>query len=324
MSELDEVANRVAELVQGSVLALPSLPFLSTKLNPLHPAAQEQIRRQGSTGGASQLVSVGRSPTGVVALITQTCDLQRRRTLAGRDLVQVAQVVSLTGREAGDALSMTKPQYVPLPWYGDDYFVDLDHVASVDRAALMTVKTLSGPEEADRRDFAYLVGRYYSRAAFPDDVVRALSPLQKKMSGARNSALLTVRKQIEEIRVLPDPPFDSLDRSHLTIYFLINSSWYPDIAAASLERTPGRELFKVAELMVKAYESTEEKDHGILVSLWRVFLDRLTDDLTNLLVSNPDWPISGFTLVPVTALKAKEYRDSDVLDLGHISLGDED
>lgn len=272
------------------------------------------------------MLSVSVSPTGYVVLISQTCDLQERRTLQGRSLVQVAQVVSLADSPLlNDAISLAKPQYVPLPWFGEHYFADLDHVATVDRSLLMSIHDVASPVESQRRRFSYLLGRYYSRAAIPDDVVKALKPLQKKAEGAKQASLRRILDNaVEQIRVLPVPPFDSGEKSHLTIYLLLDPDWYPDARPTVFERQLGKAPHGVADVIVELFDKAEEADSGKIVQLWRELLDRLTLELTEKLAQNPDWPISGFTMVPVIALSASEYEESDLLDLGYLSLSDDE
>lgn len=323
------VAQRVAGLVQGVILQFPSLPFLSTHDEPLHPAAVEQVERRSKAvpnKSSGPMLSVSISPTGYVVLISQTCDLQERRTLQGRTLVQVAQVVSLADSPLlSDAMNLAKPQYVPLPWFGEHYFADLDHVATFDRSLLASIQDLSSPVESQRRRFSYLLGRYYSRPALPDDVVKALKPLQKKAEEGKQASLRRIMDDaVEQIRVLPEPPFDSGEKSHLTIYFLLDPDWYPEAQPADLGRQLGKAAHNVADALVELFDKAEDVDHGKIVQLWRELLNRFTVELNEKLAQNSSWPISGFTTVPVVALTANEYEASDLLDLGYLSLSGDD
>lgn len=99
--------------------------------------------------------------------------------MAGRALAHVAPIVTLKGSLLADAARDTRPNYIPAPWFADDAFADLDQMTAVDRSVLATIPLLASPEEDQRRHLAYRLGRYLSRAALPDNVNRALSPLQK-------------------------------------------------------------------------------------------------------------------------------------------------
>ncbi len=280
--------------------------------------------RAGSSTLTGPMLSVSRSPSGHVAVVSQTCDLQAHRTEGGRDLVHVAPVVVLTGPALRDAGNLTKPHYVPIPWFGEGHFVDLDHIAAVDRAALSSMSAVAEPGEKDRRRFAYLLGRYYSRAAFPDDVVESLKTLQGKLATASHASLRRIYDDaITQIRVLPKPPFGSLEKSHLTLYFVLKDYWYPDACPEPLERQLGKGLHDIAIPLVQMVDGREDSDSGKIKQLWRDLLDRMTGELTGRLTSNPNWNISGFTLIPVTSLSVEEYEESDALDLGHLSLPEE-
>ncbi|MFV0457401.1 MAG: hypothetical protein ACK5MT_01315 [Actinomycetales bacterium] len=112
-------------------------------------------------------------------LVTQTCDLQERRTARGQVLARVAPVVRLEGETLREARRDGRPNFVPVPWADEFAFADLDQMAVVDRGVLAEATPGARPAESERRDLSYRLGRYFSRAALPDEVQKALRPMQR-------------------------------------------------------------------------------------------------------------------------------------------------
>lgn len=317
----EAAAGAVASLRQGSVLELAGLPLLTSYDAPLHPEVPPSSSVERSDTG--RVVTL-RTPRGQVLLVSQTCDLQAHRTLAGRVIATVAPIVRLEGAEARDAERLTKPHFVPVPWLEPGAFADLDQATAVDRSTLATAGVIASPGEGDRRKLAYLLGRYLSRPALPDEVDRALVPIAVRAEGGKDAAVRRLFDEaVTEIRVLPQPEYADNVASHLTLYFVLNEDWYPDAEPVPFGRQLASGLPAVASAVIDLLENGTDSDAGKIVSLWRLFLDRITTILTDRLAKSQESRVSGFSLVPVTSLRPDEYAESDALDLGHLSLADD-
>lgn len=324
MTDMDEdggherVALAVAGLVQGQVLAMSALPVLIPRVEALHPRAREVLR--ATRGESSQVAAPMRIPSGLAMIVTQTCDLQLHRTRAGRVLSHVAPVVQLDGPIARDASRDTKPNYVPIPWLGNTYFADLDQIALIDRGLLARATPGAVPSGPQSRDLAYRLGRYFSRAAIPNNVVRVLQPLQV-ISKAKNNAVQRLLSSVTQVRVTSDPPFDQPPPYRLRITLLVDEDSYPDAAPAPYGRAEA-ELHRIAQPLVEMLDRAEDAEAGQVVTLWARVADHISARLTSSLVrGNGD--VVGIDVWVATALTANEYANSDELDFGHLSLGDE-
>lgn len=321
-AELGEVASRVAELVQGAVLRIPTLPFLTGTLSPVHPLAREVVAKlpPDNVGRLKSAVIPARTEMGLAMLLTQTCDLQERRTKGGDALVLVAPIVRLEGERHKAASSLAQPKYVPTPWIDDAYFADVGQATSIDRSVVACAELVGLPSEADRRRLAYLLGRPFSRPAIPDDVVATLKPLQKIANGKHASIRRIFDDAVDMIRVLPDEEYSSEQDPSVTVIVLIDSDWLPDSPPGILSRTLSKEPERVAELLVEAFESDGPERAGLLRRLWIEFLTRIESRVQER--TGPGSGVGKVSFTPATHLLPLTFTNSDELDLGHLSLDD--
>lgn len=204
MADTSDDAAVVATYLQGQIFELNSLPVLGSRTRSMHPVAK--LVAEKTAGTSSTLLVPVKVASGRVMLVTQTCDLQARRTERGQTLVHVAPVVELEGENLRNAHRDARPNYVAVPWLGDFLFADIDQMAAVDRGVLVEAPAGPRPSESDRRNLAYRLGRYFSRPALPDEVLAALKPLQK-FAEAKHFATGRVRDAVAQIRVSPNPDF---------------------------------------------------------------------------------------------------------------------
>lgn len=319
MTTADEAAQIVGGMRQGHVLEVSALPILSSRSGPLHPAAQEIAPRgeESAPGLAPMLVPVAIVSRRVM-VVTQTCDLQARKTSAGRVLAHVAPLVTLAGKDWDDAFRDTRPSLVRVPWAGDDQFADLDQMAAVDRGLLARAAVGPGPSEDERRPLAYRLGRYFGRAALPDEVIKALQPLQRT-ADPKHQALRKVLDAVQQIRVWSDPPYDFEGPYSLSVIIVVDSDWYPDAPPARFRDT-GKELHSTASAMVEAYDSADDTLAGVLVVLWQRFVAQLSARLDNDLAGRSGGVVQAISLAIATTLTPREFDESDALDFGHLSL----
>lgn len=322
---LDEVAESVADLVQGSVVSLPWLPVLSTTQEPLFEPARVLV----SEGAArpiqgTEFVAAAETALGQVMVITQTCDLQEHKTRAGRVLATVAPIVQLTAKDAEDARAAKKPHFVAVPWISNYAFADLDQATAIDRAVLAPTSVVAHPPEAERRRLAYLLGRAFARPALPNAVDRCLAPLRTK---AIKSKDVNVRRLLDEavlaIRVRPEPEYGS-GPVDITVWFMIDPYWIPEAEPVPFGRTLGANVQDVAGPLVQLHDAADVSEAGRIRGLWQEFLDRLAAPVRRRLEESDGGEVRSVSFEAVTALTQEEFDRSDLLDLSHLSLMPDD
>lgn len=229
--------------------------------------------------GASCLLA---EATGLV-VVSQTCDIVR--DCAERPFVLVAPVVSLTEPAAGEARRGSRPRFVPLPGLGDDRFADLDLVVTVEKSALVAAEPVRGlPDERSRRRFGDGVGRVFSRFAFPDDLSLSLRGLVARLRDKhdRNSPEGAALRELEQIRVTGVPSWGAQE---IDVF----------LTFAPATREEAGEIMSDAE--------------------WDETVDRW------LRRAEPFGVIRSVdgAMIPLDELTAREYLDSDALDLDYLS-----
>lgn len=218
-----------------------------------------------------------------LVVLTQTCDIVR--TCRERPHVELARLVKLSEPSASEARRGARPRFAPVPGVGADAFVDLDVVVTAEKSMLARAsRTLGLPSEADQRRFARGVGRAYSRFAFPDDLTVALRGLVGRIRDKhdRDSPEGRALGALEEIRITGSP------------------SWSGDLIDTFLTFAPPTR--EVADTVL----SQEEWDE--IVDQW-------------LRRAEPFGVIRSVdgSMIPLDEFTAREYVDSDPLDLDYLS-----
>lgn len=218
-----------------------------------------------------------------LALITQTCDIVR--DCGTRPHVELARVVRLDEPVAGEARRGSRPRFVPVPGAGHDTFADLDIVLTAEKSVLVqSARTEGLPSDADRRRFGRGVGRMYSRFAFPDDLNVGLRGLvgHIRHKHARASQEGRALESLEEIRITGAP------------------SWSTDAVTVFLTFAPS---------------TRGEADEVMTQEEW----DQVVDGW--LRRTEPFGVIRSIegAMIPLDELTAREYIDSDPLDLDYLS-----
>lgn len=218
-----------------------------------------------------------------LVIVSQTCDIVRdART---RPFVQLARLVRLTDQVAAEARRGTRPRFVPVPGAGLDAFCDLDVIVTAEKSLLTRWQRRVGlPTEIDRRRFGRAVGRSYSRFAFPDDLHRSLQPMVRRIRERhdRDSPEGRALSALEEIRVTGAPSW-SAPAIEVFIVFA------PPSASDAAEIMTDEEWDQIVDEWVARAEP-----HGVVRS------------------------VDG-AMIPLDELTAREYTDSDLLDLDHLS-----
>lgn len=316
MTDARDDATLVARFLQGQVFDLPALPIVASDARSMHPLAREAAaRRSGTSPTFIVAVRVG---SGKVMLLTQTCDLQARRTERGQTLAHVAPIVELEGETLRNAQRDARPNYVACPWLGDAWFADMDQMAPVDRGVLASATVGPAPTEDHRRDLAFRLGRYFSRPALPDEVLEALRPLQK-IAEANHAATKRVRDAVHEIRVFAEPDYNSQGPWSLKVVLVVDGAWAPDVEPAEFRQT-GKHLPDITQPMTELFDSAEPSSVASLVTLWGRFCAHLRARLLKDLNKRSGGLVADVAVGFQTALTPVDFGESDVLDFGHYSL----
>lgn len=119
-------------------------------------------------------------------VVSQTCDLMR--PFAARPIVQVAAIVTLPADALERVAKGYSPQYLTIgPLKGQNFAVDLDRVACVEKRVVANWQRERGCETDDeRRAVANAISRHKHRFAFPDAFQVALKPLRSWIEKRRS------------------------------------------------------------------------------------------------------------------------------------------
>lgn len=118
------------------------------------------------------------------------------------------------------------PRFAMVPGVLDKQLVaDLDRTMTLEKPVLERWDKVSGcRNDEERRKFANALARKRGRAAFPDDFVTLIKPLQdkcKKKHG-NDSALGRTLEALLEIRVQPYPHWDGEQSKKVKFLFLLS------------------------------------------------------------------------------------------------------
>ena len=215
------------------------------------------------------------------ALITQTCDIVRR--CFDRPFVEICSLVAVDEPVCREIERGRRPNYAFIPSLADRFLVaDLDRVMTVEKSVVAAWKRVEGcrsDEEARRLSLA--LARKRARTAYPDDFVAFASPLVKRMSSKHDKESEEGRalRSLREIRVRAAPSWDAAEVD-LTFWFVRNED-------EPAFENKGWDQYCEAWLTRVPAKGRFKTVEGVVQTL---------DDLT-----------------------AREYVESDPLDLDHLS-----
>lgn len=215
------------------------------------------------------------------AVITQTCDIIRN--CSERPFVEVSPLVEVDEDRLHEIERGRRPNYAYLRGISDRRLVaDLDRVMTVEKSVVGRWERIAGClDESDSRRLSLALSRKRARIAFPDDFGAFAAPLTHRMSEKHDKGSDEGRalRALREIRVRAAPSWDA-DTIQLTFWF-IRSEHQP-----TFEKQGWDVLLRAWLARVPAMGRFAEVD-GAVVTL---------NDLT-----------------------ARDYVESDPLDLDHIS-----
>lgn len=215
------------------------------------------------------------------AVVTQTCDIVR--ACGVRPFVHVCPLVEVDAARLHEIRRARRPNYGFVPGTASRRLVaDLDRVMTVEKAVVAEWSRVAGThDDEEARAFRLALTRNRSRVAFPDDFVRLVSPLTRRMSKKHRVRSEEGRalRALREIRVRAAPSWRAAEIELLFLF--VRSDTAPTFASRS----------------------------------WDTYLDLWLHRVR---------PVGRFTRIDgvvqtLAALTAREYVESDPLDLDHLS-----
>lgn len=226
-------------------------------------------------------VEISESKESGFAVVTQTCDIGR--DCDKRPFLEVCPLVEVDEEELHRIMRGQRPGYAYIPGVSDQRLVaDLDRVMTVEKPVVAQLKRVAGCHSDDEsRRLSLALARKRARTAFPDDFVECAKPLQTRMSKKHDKESDEGRalRALREIRVRAAPSWDA-ESVQLMFWFIRNED-----------------------------ETTFEKQS------WDVLLDAW---LKRVPAQGRFTEVFGSVLT-LDDLTAREYVESDPLDLDHLS-----
>lgn len=159
------------------------------------------------------------------AIVTQTCDIVRG--CRDRPFVQVSPLVKVAAATLREIERGRRPRYAFVPAVAAENLVaDLDRVMTVEKAILVGWTRVEGVRnENDARRFRFALTRNRARPAFPDDFVRLISDLTRRISARHDAQSDEGRalRALREIRIRAEPSWNA-DKIRVMFWFIRDES----------------------------------------------------------------------------------------------------
>lgn len=231
---------------------------------------------------ASEEINAGEAEVPGFMVATQTCDIVRG--CRDRPFVEVCALVQVEASMLGDIERGGRPRYASVPGLEQRHLVaDLDRVMTIEKAVLANwARTPGTRDDDDARRLSQSLARKRARFAFPDDFASLVSKLRGRMVSKHN-------KQSAE----------------------------------------GEALRGLREIRVRAAPSWEAE--AVEITLWFIRHDdddaltgphaeKCLDHWLELVPARGRFRVDG-VIQTLDDLTAREYLESDRLDLDHLSMG---
>ena len=154
-------------------------------------------------------------------VVTQTCDIVRG--CRDRPFVQVSPLVEVDALMLREIERGRRPRYAFVPALAAENLVaDLDRVMTVEKAVIAGWTRVEGVRhESDARRFRFALTRNRARAAFPDDFVRLISELTRRISAKHDAQSDEGRalRALREIRIRAEPSW-SAEEIRVVFWFI--------------------------------------------------------------------------------------------------------
>jgi hypothetical protein len=156
---------------------------------------------------ASEGVDTAETEVRGFMIATQTCDIVR--ACGARPFVEVCPLVEVDEVVLREVERGRRPNYAYVPGLVESQLVaDLDRVMTVEKSVVAGWKRTAGCQtESDIRRLSLMLARKRARAAFPDDFVVFATPLMNRMSSKHDKESDEGRalRALHEIRVRAEP-----------------------------------------------------------------------------------------------------------------------
>ena len=257
-----------------------------------------------------------REPLGRAVIVSQTCEVVR--SCQQRAFVHIAEVVTLEGAVLDEAKRGWRPQYVAVPWAGDDQFVDLELQGAVEKSVLLGAgRIASCPAAGMAMRFSSGLARHRSRFAFPDDLTPTLTPLVNRFREKAGKDTPQGRRidEIFEIRASATPDWNA-EAISVELIFLITPDSLPsdplpdDPPTKLLEEIGNLDAQRLAELLDDTSIDPARRN-----ALWQRLVDAWS------LRAKPTGIVQEVTAlaVPVNEFGRLDQMTAPELDLDYLS-----
>ena len=214
-------------------------------------------------------------------ILSQTCDVVR--SCVARPYLELAPLVEIDASELRAVERGRRPRYAFVPALKTRNLVgDLDRVMTVEKAVVVSWERIAGcTTDREARSLAHALARKRIRFAFPDDFTSITGKLQSRIQGKHDKQSVEgeALQALREIRVRAAPSWE--DDSVEIMFWFIRNEDQPNFSGQSWDR-----LLESWLKLVPATGRFSSVD-GVVITL---------DDLT-----------------------ARDYVESDPLDLDHLS-----
>lgn len=214
-------------------------------------------------------------------VVTQTCDIVR--SCLSRPFIEVVPLVEVDQQQVSEIQKARRPQYAYIPGVARlNLVADLDRVMTVEKAVVAEWKRQQGCRtDEEIRTLGQALARKRVRFAFPDDFIKFVSKLQDRIKKKHNKSSNEgdALRALREIRVRASPSWN--DSNIELMFWFIRDEKQVDFQ--------GLEWNQLLEQWLKLIPESGrfQEVHGLVVTL---------EDIT-----------------------AKDYVESDPLDLDHLS-----
>ena len=144
-------------------------------------------------------------------VVTQTCDIVRG--CRDRPFVQVSPLVEVDSLTLHGIERGRRPRYAFVPALAAENLVaDLDRVMTMEKAVIAGWTRVEGVRhESDARRFRFALTRNRARAAFPDDFVRLIAELTRRILAKHDAQSDEGRalRALREIRIRAEPSWSA-------------------------------------------------------------------------------------------------------------------
>jgi hypothetical protein len=236
---------------------------------------------QASREAAKQETDLAEYEVRGFVVITQTCDIVR--SCLSRPFIEVVPLVEVDQQQISEIQKARRPQYAYIPGVARlNLVADLDRVMTVEKAVVAEWKRQRGSQtDEEIRILGQALARKRVRFAFPDDFIEFVSKLQDRIKKKHNKSSNEgdALRALREIRVRASPSWN-YPNIELMFWFI------RDEQQVDFQGLEWNQLLEQWLKLIPEFGRFQEV-HGLVVTL---------EDIT-----------------------AKDYVESDPLDLDHLS-----